>query len=74
METQNEEKESIQRMRTEKMTLRYAYDKSFMVRYPDGYEWKDGLETNKQGGLICHTDSSKTNKDTGAGMYGYGTW
>jgi hypothetical protein len=56
-----------------KMIPRYAYDKSFTVRFPDRCEQKDGLRTDRKVGLIWYTGCSKTSKGTGAGVYGYGT-
>jgi hypothetical protein len=44
-----------------------------MVRFPDRSEWKDEFHLDRKGGLIWYTDGSKTNKGTGAGVYGYGT-
>jgi hypothetical protein len=32
------------------------------------------VSTRIKGGLIWYIDGSKTNKGTGAGMYGHGTW
>jgi ribonuclease HI len=34
---------------------------------------KTGFNPIQKGGLIWYTDGSKTNKGTGAGVYGYGT-
>jgi hypothetical protein len=65
-------KEPIIQMWTNKMILRHVCDKPFMIRFPDRSEWKDGFQSNRKGGLIWHTDGSKTNKGTGAGVYGYG--
>jgi hypothetical protein len=56
----NMKKEPILRMGTNKMTMSYAYDKSFTVRFPNRFEWKDGLKTDKKGRLIWNTDGSKT--------------
>jgi ribonuclease HI len=44
-----------------------------MIRLPDRSEWKEGFEPGRKGGLIWYTDGSKTNKNTGAGVYRYGT-
>jgi ribonuclease HI len=71
--TQNMEKEPIVQKGTDKMILRHVYSKAFMVRFPDRSEWKDGFQPDRKGGLICYTYGSKTNKGTGAGVYGYGT-
>jgi hypothetical protein len=41
-------------------------------RFPDRSEWKEGSQSDRKGGLIWYTNGSKTNKGTGAGVYGYG--
>jgi hypothetical protein len=60
-------------MGTDKMKLIHVYDKPFMVRFPDRSEWKNEFQPNREGGRIFYTDGSRTNRDTGAGVYGYGT-
>jgi hypothetical protein len=60
-------------MGSDKMILRYVYEKPFTVRFPDRSEWDDGFQPDRKGGLIWYTDGSKTNKGTGAGVYCYGT-
>jgi hypothetical protein len=60
-------------MGSDKLITRYAYNKAFTVRFPDRYEWKDSLMTNRKGRLIWYTDGSKTSIGTGAGVYGYAT-
>jgi hypothetical protein len=54
------------------MIPRYVYDKPFTFTFPDRGEWKDRFQSIRKGGLIWYTDGSKTNKNTGAGVYGYG--
>jgi hypothetical protein len=49
---------------------RYTYDISITVRYPDRFEWKDGLRTDRKGELIWYIDGSKTSKGTGAMVQG----
>jgi hypothetical protein len=71
--TQNMERESILWMETDEMVPRYAYDKSLTFRFPDRCEWKDGLRTDRKGGLIWYTSGLKTSKSPGAGVYCYGT-
>jgi hypothetical protein len=73
MTPQNMERETNLWMRTDKIIPRHAYNKSFTVRLPDRCKWKDSLRTNRKGGLIWYTDSSKTSKGTGSEVYGYGT-
>jgi hypothetical protein len=51
------------------MTLRYAYHKPFMVKFPEKLEWKKGFKLGIKEGLVWYTDRSKTNKGTGAGVY-----
>jgi hypothetical protein len=52
---------------------RHFYDRSFTVRFPNRSECKDGFQPDGKEGLIWYTDCSKTNKDTGAWVYHYGT-
>jgi hypothetical protein len=54
--TQNIEREPILWMGNDTIPI-YDYDKSFTVRFPDRCEWKDGLRTNRKGGLIWYRDS-----------------
>jgi hypothetical protein len=70
--TQGMKTEPILQMGTGRMIPRHIYDKPFTVWFPDTSEWKDWLQPDRKGRLILYTDSSKTNKDTGAGVYGYG--
>jgi hypothetical protein len=58
---------------TEGKIPRYAYDKSFAVRFRERSEWKVGSQSDGKGGLIWYTNGSKTNKSTEAGVYGYGS-
>jgi ribonuclease HI len=44
-----------------------------MIGFPDRSEWKQGFQPDKKGGLIWYTDGSKTNNDTGGGVYCHGT-
>jgi ribonuclease HI len=65
-------REPILQMETDKMILRYAFHKPFMVRLPDRREWERGIAPIGKGGLVWYADGSKTNEGTGAGMYGHG--
>jgi hypothetical protein len=56
-------------MGTDKMIPKYAYNKSFTVRFLDRCEWKDGLGTDRKGGIIWYTDGSTTAK----ALHHYGT-
>jgi hypothetical protein len=67
------EKEPILWTGTNKMIPRHASDKSLTIRLPDRNQWKDGLWTDRKGGLIWYTDGSKPNKGTGAVVCAYGT-
>jgi hypothetical protein len=71
--TQDMKKELILQMGFDKMIPRHVYDKPFTIRLPERSEWKEGFEPDRMGGLIWFTDSSKTNKGTGAGVCCYGT-
>lgn len=53
--------EPIIQIGTDRMIPRHVYDKSFMVRFPDRSEWKDGFQPDRKKGLIWSTDGSKTN-------------
>jgi hypothetical protein len=44
--TQDMEEEPILGMGTGKMIPRYVYDKSFIIRFSDRTEWKDGPQTD----------------------------
>lgn len=43
--------------------------KPHMVKFPDKHEWQFGLNSDNKGGLMWHTDGSKTNKGIAAGVY-----
>jgi hypothetical protein len=62
--------EPIIQMGTDKMILRHVCDKPFMIRFSDRSEWKEGFQPNRKGGLIWYIDGSKTNKGTGAEVFG----
>jgi hypothetical protein len=62
------EHEPILQMRSDRMILRYAYHKPFLVKFCDKCEWQNGFKPDK-GDLDGYVDRSKTNKGTGAGMY-----
>jgi hypothetical protein len=66
---QDMKKEPILQMGSDKMILRHVYDKPFTIKCPDRNEWKEGFQPDRKGGLIWHTDGSKTNEGTGAGVY-----
>jgi hypothetical protein len=67
--TQDMKKEPILQMRSDKMIPRHVYDTPFTIRFPDRSEWKDGFQPDRKVGLIWYTDSSKTDKGTGAEVY-----
>jgi ribonuclease HI len=71
--TQGMTEEPILQIGTDKPIPRYVYDKPFTVRFPDRTEWKDKFQLGRKRVLIWYTDGSKTNKGTGAEVYGYGT-
>jgi hypothetical protein len=64
-------REPILQMGTDRMIPRHAFHKSFMVRLPNRSEWDSGIVPLGKRGLIRYTDGSKTNKGTGAGVYGH---
>jgi hypothetical protein len=66
-------REPILQKGTNKMILRYVYDQSFTIRFPDRSEWKDEFQPNKKGGPVWYTDISKINEGTKVGVYCYGT-
>jgi transposase len=59
------ELEPILQMGTDVITLKYAYNKPFKVRFPDRYVWQNRHER----GLVWVTDRSVTNEGTGAELY-----
>jgi hypothetical protein len=63
------ESEPVLQMGSDKMMPRHVYEKLFMIRFPDVSKWNKGFQCDKKGELIWYTDGSKTEKDTGAGMY-----
>jgi hypothetical protein len=65
--------EPILQMGTDKLIPRHVYDKPFTVTFPERSEWKDGFQPDRKRGLLSYADGSKTNKGTGAGVFGYGT-
>jgi ribonuclease HI len=71
--SQDMEKEPIIQMGSEKIFLKYVYEKPFTVRFLDRSEWEDGFQPDRKCGLIWYTDGSKTNKSTRAGVHCYGT-
>jgi hypothetical protein len=56
-------------MATEKMIMRHAYHKPFMVKFTDKHEWQKGFNSDKKRGLLWCMDGSKINKGTDAGLY-----
>jgi hypothetical protein len=66
------EHEPILQMGSERMILRYAYHKPFIVKFPDKCEWQNRFNPYNKEGLVWYTDGSKTNKGTGAGVYRWG--
>jgi hypothetical protein len=72
--TQNMKKERVLQMGSDKIIPRYVYDKPFTTRFPDRIGKRgSGFLDHGEGRLIWYTDGSKTNKDTGAGVYCDGT-
>jgi hypothetical protein len=61
--------ESILQMGSDRVIPRCAYHKPFTVKFPDKYEWQNGLNPDNKGGLVWYTDRSRPNKSTGAGVY-----
>jgi hypothetical protein len=47
--TQDMKIKPILYMGPDKMILRHMYDKSFMIRFPDRREWKEGFQPNRKG-------------------------
>jgi hypothetical protein len=62
------EYESFPQIVCDRMHLIYAFDKPFMVKFPEKYEWQNRFNPDNKGGLFWYTDESKTNKGTGAGV------
>jgi hypothetical protein len=60
-------------METDRMTLRYVFHKPFKVHLSNKQEWQNGFNPDNIRHLVWHTDGSKTNKCTGAGMYKWGS-
>jgi hypothetical protein len=56
------EHEPILQMGSDKMLLKYAYHKPFMVKFSNKYELQDGFNPENKRGLIWYTDRSKNNK------------
>jgi hypothetical protein len=44
-----------------------------MVKFLDKCEWQFRLNSDNKGGLVWHTDGSKTNKGIAAGVYRWGS-
>jgi len=63
------EHEPILQKGTDRMILRYAYHKEFMVEFSEKCEWKNGIKPGIKEDLFWHTDRSKTNKGTGVVVY-----
>jgi hypothetical protein len=47
--------------------------KPHIVKFPDKCEWQFGLNSDNKGGLVWHTDGSKTNKGIAAGVCRWGS-
>ena len=65
--------EPILSMRTDKMILRYAYQKSMKIQLPDKSEWQNWFSPDKKGGLVWYMEGSKTNEGTGAWVHRRGS-
>jgi hypothetical protein len=61
------EQEPVLQMGADRMKLRCAYHKPFMVMYPDKCEWRSGFNLGIEGGLVWHMDGSKIYNGIGAG-------
>jgi hypothetical protein len=44
------EHDPILQMGSDKLLLRYVYEKPFTVRFPDRSEWEDGFQPARKGG------------------------
>jgi len=62
----------ILQMGSDRILLRYAYHKLFMVNFPDTCAWQNGFNPDKNWAW-AGTRESKTNRGTGAGMYRLGS-
>jgi hypothetical protein len=66
------EHKPILQMGTDRMILRYAYHRPFMVKFPEKCEWQNRFTPDIKGGLVWYMYRSKTNKGSGAGVYKWG--
>ena len=73
LKSQNMEHELILLMGIDKMIMRYTYHKPFTVQLPKKHKWQNGFHPDNKGGLVWYMDWSKTNQDTGAGVYKWGS-
>jgi hypothetical protein len=62
------EHKTMLQMGSYKMLSRYAYHEPFMVKFPDMCELQNRFNPDHKEGSVWYTDSSQTNKATGAGM------
>jgi hypothetical protein len=67
------EHKPILQMGTDRMLARHAYHTPFTVKFLDKCDWQNGFNPDNKGGLGWYKDRSKTNKDTGAGVYRWGS-
>jgi hypothetical protein len=66
---QDKEQDPILQMWSHRMLLRYAYHKTFTVKFPNKCEWQNRFNPDNKGGLAWYTDRSKTNTGTGAEIH-----
>jgi len=67
------ENEPILLVGTDKMILRYAYQKPFKVHLPNRHELQNRFNSLIRKALSGNTDGSKTNEENGAGVYKWGS-
>lgn len=52
-------------MGSDRMFVRYVYNKPLMVKFPAKWEWQNEFNQNNKGALVWYTDRSMTNKGSG---------
>jgi hypothetical protein len=65
--------ELILQMGSDRMLQRFVYHKPCMVKFPDKCEWQNRFNPDNKGCLVWYIDRYKTNKETGAGVYRWGS-
>jgi hypothetical protein len=66
------EHEPVLHKGTDRMLLAYVDHKQATVKVPGMCEWNNIFKSDINGGLVCCTDGSKTNKGTGTGENKWG--